>query len=105
MEEQTDKVVIYLCHITTKPVWVSDQVSHKLGCIRPQKLVRGLKFQIMEEGLHYREVTLYNAFFWVHRIRLPYNSGAQFEGDLGEILALGAEILPCIDLREKWESP
>ena len=32
-------------------------------------------------------------------------SGAQFEGDLGEILALGAEILPYIGLREKWESP
>ena len=34
-----------------------------------------------------------------------YSSGAQFEGDLGEILALGAEILPYIGLREKWESP
>ena len=33
------------------------------------------------------------------------HSGAQFEGDLGEILALGAEISPCIGLREKWESP
>ena len=37
-------------------------------------------------------------------------SGAQFEGDLGEILAivilaLGAEISPYIGLREKWESP
>ena len=32
-------------------------------------------------------------------------AGAQFEGDLGEILALGAEILPYIGLREKWESP
>ena len=32
-------------------------------------------------------------------------AGAQFEGDLGEILALGAEISPYIDLREKWESP
>ena len=31
--------------------------------------------------------------------------GAQFEGDLGEILALGAEISPYIGLREKWESP
>ena len=31
--------------------------------------------------------------------------GAQFEGDLGEILALGAKISPCIGLREKWESP
>ena len=27
--------------------------------------------------------------------------GAQFEGDLGEILALGAEISPYIGLREK----
>ena len=34
-----------------------------------------------------------------------YTSGAQFEGDLGEILALGAEISPYIGLREKWESP
>ena len=32
-------------------------------------------------------------------------SGAQFEGDLDEILALGAEISPYIGLREKWESP
>ena len=32
-------------------------------------------------------------------------SGAQFEGDLGEILALGAEISPYIGPREKWESP
>ena len=32
-------------------------------------------------------------------------AGAQFEGDLGKILALGAEISPYIDLREKWESP
>ena len=31
--------------------------------------------------------------------------GAQFEGDLGEILALGAEISHYIGLREKWESP
>ena len=31
--------------------------------------------------------------------------GAQFEGDLGEILALGAEISPYFGLREKWESP
>ena len=31
--------------------------------------------------------------------------GAQFESDFGEILALGAEILPYIGLREKWESP
>ena len=32
-------------------------------------------------------------------------SGDQFEGDLGEILALGAEISPYIGLGEKWESP
>ena len=32
-------------------------------------------------------------------------TGAQFEGDLGEILALGSEISPYIGLREKWESP
>ena len=39
-------------------------------------------------------------------IKLLINSsGAQFEGDLGEILTLGAEISPCIGLREKWESP
>ena len=30
-------------------------------------------------------------------------SGAQFEGDSGKILALGAEISPYIGLREKWE--
>ena len=28
----------------------------------------------------------------------------QFEGDLGEILALGAEISPYIGLRKKWVS-
>ena len=33
------------------------------------------------------------------------SAGAQFEGDLGKILALGAEISPYIGLREKWESP
>ena len=32
-------------------------------------------------------------------------AGAQFAGDLGEILALGAKISPYIGLREKWESP
>ena len=32
-------------------------------------------------------------------------SGAQFEGDLGEIFAIGAEISPYFGLREKWESP
>ena len=32
-------------------------------------------------------------------------AGAQFEGDLGEILALGAKISPYTGLREKWESP
>ena len=32
-------------------------------------------------------------------------SGAQFEGDWGKILALGAEISPYIGVREKWESP
>ena len=33
------------------------------------------------------------------------STGAQFEGDLGKILVLAAEILPYIGLREKWESP
>ena len=32
-----------------------------------------------------------------------HNSGAQFEGDLGEIIGLGIEISPYFDLREKWE--
>ena len=32
-------------------------------------------------------------------------SRAPFEGDLGEILAIGPEILPFIGVREKWESP
>ena len=32
-------------------------------------------------------------------------AGAQFEGYLGGILALGAEISPYIGLREKRESP
>ena len=39
------------------------------------------------------------------RVRCSLETGAQFEGDLGEILAIGAEISPCIGLREKWESP
>ena len=30
--------------------------------------------------------------------------GVQLEGDLGEIVVQGVEILPYIDLREKWES-
>ena len=34
-----------------------------------------------------------------------FSAGAQFEGDLGEILALGAEISPYIGFREKWEFP
>ena len=38
-------------------------------------------------------------------IRLYYVAGVQLEGDLDEILALGAKILPFISLREKWESP
>ena len=43
----------------------------------------------------------------VKRIKIFFQvtAGAQFEGDLGEILALGAEISPYIGLREKWESP
>ena len=36
---------------------------------------------------------------------VPFQAVAQFEGDLGEILALVAKILPYIGLREKWESP
>ena len=39
------------------------------------------------------------------RISFAVTAGAQFEGDLGEILALGAEISPYTGLREKWESP
>ena len=38
-------------------------------------------------------------------VSIEGQSGAQFEGNLGEILALGAEISPYIGLREKWESP
>ena len=37
--------------------------------------------------------------------KVQFLSGVQFEGDLGEIVALGAEISPYIGLREKWESP
>ena len=39
-----------------------------------------------------------------YKIRMKY-PGVQLEGDLGEILVLGAEISPCIGLREKWEFP
>ena len=39
------------------------------------------------------------------KIVVRITAGAQFEGDLGEILALGAKILPYIGLREKWEPP
>ena len=38
-------------------------------------------------------------------IYIEIKTGVQFEGDLGEIVALGAEISPYIGLREKWESP
>ena len=44
-------------------------------------------------------------FNYVFSFCLFYCTGAQFEGDLGEILVLGAEISPYIGLREKWESP
>ena len=33
---------------------------------------------------------------------LQISPGVQLEGGLGEI---GAEILPCIGLKEKWKSP
>ena len=38
------------------------------------------------------------------RYHIEDKAGAQFEGDLGEILALRAKISPYIGLREKWES-
>ena len=38
-------------------------------------------------------------------LNLTLYPGAQFEGNLGEIFALGAEISPYIGLREEWESP
>ena len=45
--------------------------------------------------LHYKSIGVF----------LDIKAGAQFEGDLCEILALGAEISPYIGLKEKWESP
>ena len=39
------------------------------------------------------------------RIKFVVKSGAHFDGDFGEILALGAEISPYVGLREKCESP
>ena len=34
-----------------------------------------------------------------------YRSGIKIVGDYGEIVALGAEILPYMGPSEKWESP
>ena len=45
-----------------------------------------------------------NLMLFSNRFGPTFIAGAQFEGDLGEILALGAEISPYIGLREKWES-
>ena len=42
---------------------------------------------------------------WAFHPGKTQSSGAQFEDGLGEILTQGAEISPCIGLREKWESP
>ena len=42
---------------------------------------------------------------WSSHLIEYMNAGAQFEGNLGKILALRAEISPYIGLREKWESP
>ena len=36
-------------------------------------------------------------------VHTTVKAGAQFEGDLGEILAQGVEISPYIGLREKWK--
>ena len=47
------------------------------------------------------KVVLSNLFSY----QVSQGAGAQFEGDLGEILVLGAEISPYTGLREKWESP
>ena len=38
------------------------------------------------------------------RLDRSLHAGVQFERNLGEIVALGAEFLPYIGLREKWES-
>ena len=50
-------------------------------------------------------VVIFSSFSQIYFVCINVATGAQFEGDLGEILALGAEISPYIGLREKWESP
>ena len=51
------------------------------------------------------QLCAYNKYKCTMRLSSRMAAGAQFEGDLGEIFALGAEISPYISLREKWESP
>ena len=63
-------------------------------------------FFLLEFSFSHHTHTSYMVTIYYHcPTYFPTISGAQFEGDLGEILALGAEILPYIGLREKWESP
>ena len=73
----------------------------------------------LDNRSHWLRIIIYGAFSGHVRLRscivstfdskrkwqVGAKSGAQFEGDLGEIFALGAEISPYIGLREKWESP
>ena len=56
--------------------------------------------QVFSEGGTLKVITAGAQIFGVDNL-----TGVQLEGDLGEILAIGAEILPYIGLREKWESP
>ena len=61
--------------------------------------VRNACKSLPDSGIH--ALKQFSVWLWRH----TPGTGAQFEGDLGEILALGAEILPYIGLREKWEFP
>ena len=42
---------------------------------------------------------------WIDTLCVSNKSVVQFEGDFGEILALGAELSPYIGLSRGWESP
>ena len=55
---------------------------------------------LFARGLHFGQKILEKSVLSL----LSQYPGAQIEGDLAEILVLGAKISPYIGLREKWES-
>ena len=75
----------------------------------PQQMQNRLGFYFVINTYHFISMTvpimLLICMTGISPVEFENGTGAQFEGDLGEILALGAEISPYIGLREKWESP